>query len=259
MSEPLFVLDPHNHATASGAAPYTAGAHTPRGSGNLLRTILLLVGAGIVLALAIPVFNMWRDFIRLNLSGVETTARVEDTYIDTDSDGNEYYRVIYTFDYTSADGSTGEQRAEVSISESQYEQLEVGQSLPIVYDASNPAITAPGKPAPWSALLSTAVLLLVGGMFGYFWAADRRAEQHAHQLQQHGQLLHGNITSINGYYDSDDNSYEVALEYSFTTPQGHTLQNEERRIRNDLTGQPLPPVGTRVAIWYVSDQNYVLL
>ncbi len=259
MTEPIFVLDPHNHATATGAAPYIAGAYTPRGSGNLLRTILLLVGAGIVLALALPVFNMWRNFIHLNRNGVETTARVADTYVEQDAENKEYYHVVYTFDYTRADGSTGEQRAEKSIAKAEYEQLEVGQSLPIVYDADNPAITTLGKPAPWSALIGTAALLLVGGMVGYFWNLDRRAEQHARQLQQQGQLLHGNITTINGSYDSDDNRYEIALEYQFTTPQGRTLQNEERRVRNDLTGQPLPPVGTPIAIWYVSDQNYVLL
>ncbi len=49
------------------------------------------------------------------------------------------------------------------------------------------------------------------------------------------------------------------MHYQFTTPDGRTLQKQEKLTRNDLKDKPLPPVGTRIAIWYMDTKTYKTL
>ncbi len=82
--------------------------------------------------------------------------------------------------------------------------------------------------------------------------------QYEHKLTRDGQLIYGTITHFRSYTDSEGDLM-VDAHYQFVTPRGSTFQNEERRVRNDLAGQPLPSVGTPVAIWYADDKTYRIL
>ncbi len=89
----------------------------------------------------------------------------------------------------------------------------------------------------------------------------RAISQRERRLSSRGQLIYGTLTSISSNTDGDD--FMVLVDYRFVTPQGREIDKGNRYSQhykaNHLAKQPLPPVGTRIAIWYVDDKTYKIL
>ena len=89
----------------------------------------------------------------------------------------------------------------------------------------------------------------------------RVISQRERKLSKHGQVIYGTLTSISGY--TDEGHFMVMLDYRFVTPQGREIEKgntyRQQYIANHLANQPLPPVSTPVAIWYVDEKTYKLL
>jgi len=83
-------------------------------------------------------------------------------------------------------------------------------------------------------------------------------------LVSDGRLCDGEVESCRGRrargpHEDSDYYYEVAVRYSFRTPDGLRLTGEAEAARDDLRKAELPPPGTPVRVLYLTDTNYQLL
>jgi hypothetical protein len=75
-------------------------------------------------------------------------------------------------------------------------------------------------------------------------------------------IIIGSLQSATGRTRLTDKGvtfYDLSVKYEFKTPAGRTITTTAQRVRSDLSGQPLPPDGTPVAILYATDFNYELI
>jgi hypothetical protein len=252
MTDELFLLDPKNRDVATGNAPY---------KGDELESFLicLILFFAMLISCGFVSFNELNEFFRLSSAGVITSATVVDRYTRESDDSTNYY-IVYEFRYSKPDGEPVVQRDKDRVSFDKYERLEPGMQIEVFYDPNDPTISALQHPNIFDLVLRSsfsflwlglvAFLLLVVISFASFIGGRRFA--------RHGQLIYGTLTSISGDTDEDDD-FIIDMHYQFTTPDGRTLQKREQLTRNDLKDKPLPPVGTRIAIWYMDTKTYKTL
>lgn len=84
-----------------------------------------------------------------------------------------------------------------------------------------------------------------------------------HKLEKYGHLIEGEVRSCKGetkhYRYTVYTDFQVTLQYSFQSPNGHEITDETTQVANHLDKDTLPSPGTPVAIWYVDDKTYTVL
>ncbi len=254
----LFLLNPQNRDVATGNAP------CPK---EYLRNLRVYLNWSFLclLAFILTCGFLFLDgelykYFRLSSAGVTTPATVVDRRISTSDDSTSYY-ITYEFRYVQPNGEPAVQRGEDDVSSGEYERLEPGMQIEVISDPNDPSVSALQLPnifnLVWQApyLVSLVLPAFVFPPLTVFWIICYIKKR---KLARDGQLIYGTITHFRSYTDSDDD-FVINMHYQFVTPRGSTFQNEERRVRNDLAGQPLPSVGTPIAIWYADDKTYRIL
>ena len=89
----------------------------------------------------------------------------------------------------------------------------------------------------------------IAGPIAGFVQRQRRPVRH---------VIKGQLVACSGKVD-DDGDFALKLRYRFRSPSGQILTGQTSQIRNDLKGAKLPKPGTRIAVYYRSDQSYLLL
>ncbi len=260
MSETVFVLNPVHRAIAHGRQPYTlnsAGVSVL----SLIAPLFLLVGMLTSSALIPLTRQAWHEYNTLTAEMQSGTAQVLDKHISYDDEGNASYFVSYTFTHPMPNGEPYQYKATASVSRSTYDQLEYGQPLPIVFAPSDPTISRLNPPPIAEPIFATIFTLvwLVGwnGVAGYFSYRTLRDWLEQRALRQ-GQLCYGTLTKITGEVESTLN-YKITVDYTFTAPDGTPISDTASCYNSYRPATPLPPAGTRVAIWYGNRRTYRLL
>ncbi len=260
MADPVFVLNPAHRAVAHGQQPYPGD-----GAGVSLLTLIaplfLLVGILIGSALIPLTRQAWHEYHTLTAELQSGTAQVQTKHISYDEEGDASYFVSYTFTHPLPNGEPYHYEATASVSRSTYDQLEYGQPLPIVFAPSDPTISRLNPPHIAEPMLITifTFVWLVGwnGVAGYFSYRTLRDWLGQRALRR-GQLLYGTLTKITGVAESTLN-YKITVDYTFTAPDGTPLSDTAYRYNSYRPATALPPIGTRVAIWYGNRRTYRLL
>ncbi len=261
MTDELFLLDPKNRDVATGNAPFKGYPLKP----ILYSSFTFFFSCFILIILCgFLSFDELNTYIRLSRASVTSPATVVGRYTSKSDDSTNYY-IVYEFRYSKPDGEPVVQRDEDRVSFDEYEWLEPGTQIEVFYDPSDPTISALQHPNIFNlvpdpplfiflCLLFIFLYLLLGlpSIIGFIGFIKGR------NLARHGKLIYGTLTSISGDTDSEDD-FIIDMHYQFTTPDGRTLQKQEKLTRNDLKDKPLPPVGTRIAIWYMNTKTYKAL
>lgn len=260
MDNDLFILDPKQRSVAIGGAPYK-GQQAVAGCASFP---LLFLGIGIFVTLffLLPMtITGWIEYVRLRDAGVTTPATVVDRYISESDDSTSYY-IVYEFRHTLPNGEPAVQQDEDSVSSDEYDRLEQGMQIEIIYDPNDPTISDMQPPDIFEPVLMTGFTIIWAGfwngMSGFMSYGLLAAAWKERKLTREGQLVHGTLTRITGDTDSDGD-FLVDLHYRFVTPHGREINGHERNHTNVHRNTPLPPAGTPVAIWYADDKNYKVL
>ncbi len=93
----------------------------------------------------------------------------------------------------------------------------------------------------------------VWALLGYFFIERK--------LEKYGHLIEGEIRSCKSRTLRNRTcfAFEVMLEYSFQSPNGHEITSETTQTANHLDEYTIPSPGTPLAIWYVNDKTYTVL
>ena len=241
-----FLLNPTNGTFVARDA--RRQARQP-GSGRIalwLAGVLLLV-TSVVWALTVP---DWITWYRLREDGVEITGTINDLQV---RDGDHF--VLYRFEPGQAGVIfTGEQR----VSETTYTSITDDMLPVVIYFPDDPTISRLDVPSPEdttrdrltiiaAGLTSLLVLLVIVSLVQRLTGPDRDK-----------QVIRGQVVTCTGYVD-EDGDYNLKLRYRFVSPSGQTITAQTAQIRNDLRNKALPPPGTPVAVYYLSDRSYLLL
>ncbi len=105
--------------------------------------------------------------------------------------------------------------------------------------------------------LGFSYLMIISHIVG-FSGQYRRAKPKFPRLQASTIILSGEMTSCKPdiRYRS---GHHIIVEYQVQSPSGATLAGRQKRHRQDLHGQPIPPPGTPVRVLYADDDVYVML
>jgi hypothetical protein len=211
-----------------------------------LAGVLLLV-ASVLWALTVP---DWITWYRLREDGIEITGTISDLQV---RDGQ--YFVLYRFEPGQAGVIfAGEQR----VSKTTYESITTDMLPVVIYFPDDPAISRLDVFNPEdtmrdrltiiaAGLTGLLVLLVIVGLVQRLTGPDRDR-----------QVIRGQVVRCAGYRD-EDGDYNLKLSYRFVSPSGQTITAQTAQIRNDLRNKALPPPGTPVAVYYLSDRSYLLL
>ena len=239
----LFLLNPANAAYLSGK--WQRPARTPAGCMPLL--VLPFLALGLVLSVMLVRENTTQQAVRRD--GLPTTGTYIDKDINRNTEGDTY---SLTYEYV-VDGQT--YRRTYSVGKRRYDRTEVGSTVEILYlpdDLGTSRLVFGNKPILWMALFLTiwnAIVLFILLWMGLrIWANIR--------LNRGGLITDGELQEIVGQTDGEGN-YTITVKFTFLEPdKGDRINDETWQIRDDLKDQPLPPPGTRLAILYLSPQNY---
>jgi hypothetical protein len=222
------------------------------GGGCLLLFMLPFMAVGLfVIAMAI---NEWREYQLIASTGVATRGQYVSRRYDDDDDGTTYY-ASYEFQ---VDGIT--YSSEQSIGRAVYDRVERGAGVEVHYAPSDPGVSRIagtndlGGPIFLTVFSIFWNLITWGVVIGTIYSASRNR-----QLIQGGQLVTGELLGVWGDKDSDGD-LQVKAAYRFVAPDsGEALTKKESAQRNDLKGDPLPAVGTPVAVLYRNKNHFRML
>lgn len=216
--------------------------------GVLFMLPFVVIGA-VVIGLALRDIFVWQA---LGDHGVTTPGAITGKRISIGDDSDTYY-VIFEYVYNGSSYS-GEQSVDYSF----YDRAERGAYVDVLLLPENPGIVklADHNEPPtflvffavcWNGIVWTIAI-------GMFSASGRYR-----QLMREGQMIRGEIASIKGHTDSDDD-YIITVEYAFRAPDDGTLIiGKQRHTRNDLKRERLPRQGTPVAVMYRNKNHYQML
>lgn len=258
----VFVLKPENRNVAQGFVPYQ-----PSGMQNVWPyTILILLT--LFFCICSPVFSLgqeWLAYLMLQNQFATTTGQILDKVVDRDSDDVDYL-ITYTFEHPDRNGEPQAYTNTESVDYAYFTQVEQGMSVEVYFSPDNPTIsqlTPPTIDQMIPTTLGTLIAVVIGfvllnGMI-HALVVQRRSARRERYLSQHGQLLRGTLTYIEGKLD-EDNDYVLNVRYEFQSPYGIRQQGAgSSGCVNYFKGHPLPPLGTPVAVWYADDQTYTML
>ncbi|MCU0497430.1 MAG: DUF3592 domain-containing protein [Anaerolineae bacterium] len=189
---------------------------------------------------------------QLKRDGVITRGIIDDLTIEEDSDDTDYY-AFYWFE---VNGVAYTRRA--SLNREQYADLEIGGGVEVIYLPTDPTtsrIVGEGGPI-WL------IMLLGGGfaLFGLFGSIRVLSNMQAYRrLSREGKLIKSQIDRLTTRKDSDDDFY-IKVAFTVIDPvSGQTVQGQQEVMRTDLKNQPLPEVGTPLAVLYLNTRLYRVL
>ena len=198
----------------------------------------------------------WRNYHILNTTGMVTRGEYTNKYITTDDDdGGTTYHVEYLYEVNERVFSGSD-----TVSREAYSGAGVGEGIGILYAPGDPGLSTLegandiGTPifltffaGFWNLVSWGIFLALIVGAY-----RDR-------QLVRDGQLVNGELLSINGRNGSKG-SYHVTAEFSFLPPdEGEVIFGKQTAQRNDLRGASLPGKGTPVMVLYKNRKHFKML
>lgn len=198
----------------------------------------------------------WYEWLLLSQNRITTTAYIVDKRIDTESDGDVSYYVLYRFLYDEREYQR-EERVEGDV----YYQVKEGSSRDVIFAPQNPSVSRLEDDgfsvnAPISLTLFT---VCWNGFFGFvIYSGSRRVNQLS-RLAKSGRVVTGEIVDCQGRKDSEGD-FQLSVTYAFTSPQtGQRITKKEKHQRNDLVRAKLPHRGTPAMILYMNDKLFRLL
>jgi hypothetical protein len=248
---------------------------------SLFQTILLIAFFGIFLLSAIQVLGS--DYnqnialpAQLRESGIETRADITNvrsrfvsgsyTGRTRTADRTDYY-AIYEFT-VERNGQPRKYRGEYQVTDSAFVQItqalyhgEKMRFVPvhIVYLSTNPEISLPRELVERDpATATTSMLCITLPLIAFFvigiivavWMKWREIS-----LSNGGYLIEGKIVSSE--WTTVGKRMALAIQYTFTTPEGLTVNQKHTTLRSDIT--ELPASNTPVAVLYGGGQNFKLM
>ena len=245
MSEEPFVLCPKNRNVALGIASYRPNIHSLRlvmCNHTVLWKLSLLSILFISLFTFYGFISMLMQEWRLNQAGIITGAVVKDKSIYSSGDSTRYY-VTYQFNHIPPNGDPRSYSNTHHMSENDYREFEKGMKIDIVYDPQDPAISdlypvssdwVPGVPA----------LIFIGFFLAFYFFAFFKGYRRERQLARYGQLLHGTLIEIEGYYS--DIGYQVVAHYTFVSPTGRVIAGKPQSTVNNKLKKNRCPLRERL-------------
>lgn len=185
---------------------------------------------------------------------VETTATIIERNIFEHDNGIKRYKLGYTFEL---EGETYTDYNDVDLAT--YDDLEIGDPISIYYALNDPNYTRViGFDDEFSllgyTLLWVFMALVLSGVSYYLIRRYRRLST----LREHGKVISGELIDISAIIDRSD--YVVTVNAQFNQPDTHQTLTGKRHYRaNHLSDQPLPPVGSRLAIYYYDQKLWEVL
>lgn len=253
----VFFLNPHHQPFVEGQSHMLGSierAHYARKYYMGLPTLFaLLICVGWIGYL---LFGSWTESQlaqRLDAAGVMTQARVVELH--NDGRGLQPYQVVYNFDYSGPGGTTATTTGQQPISQTDYELLKPGDSIPVRYLPDDPMVSRiVGRAAV--PLWFYFPLLLVPVLSGYVFSWYRSLEhwKRLQHLEKEGRLLDGLVVSCSKGIRLPKDRRQVWLEYRFRSPEGRVLNDRAEGGMEEH--DPLPAPGTAVKVLYVNDELY---
>lgn len=164
---------------------------------------------------------------------------------------------VLRFTFAPPGGSPAE--FERSVAQGTFDGTRMGGPLPVLYSPSHPEAVLPADNDGWGpvarkvlfALVWNAICLpMVGWLLWRLWF-DLRI-RHAARLRR------GKLVGITPDEDGDGD-FVVKVAYTFQDHEGRTLDATWSGPCKALEGQPLPAVGTPIAVAYADRRTYLLL
>jgi hypothetical protein len=114
---------------------------------SVTRTLYVPIIVAIIgLIILVLGFSLYSSRLLLSNTGIDTQAIVIDRQIDIDDEGHRSYRITYQYKVvSSSDDSIQIHEGSASVSRSEYEQLAIGDEVPIVYAAKKPTLSRMGS------------------------------------------------------------------------------------------------------------------
>jgi len=237
--------------------PFIMGiTHRLPGIGAGFLGIIGLVFIVPALCFLVPVLM---DASALAQRGITTTATITDLHF-TKSSGKNGPTYTYYVTVQFLDSMERVQNHTQTISKISYDRLRSGQTVTLVYDRDNPNVAQlsgrdQDNPSVNIALIGGAIFGCIGSVIVF---VSLMGMLETKRLQYKARLLKGAILSISGYRNSKGR-YSISLQYQLVSPTGQTLVRRDTETRNDMTDQPLPPIGAPVYIAYVNDKLFRVL
>lgn len=243
----IFVLDIQHAAFVAGRV------QRPSASSGLTCTALFMIPF-LVIGL-IMIVSTLRDVsiaLAINNHGVAVQGKIVNKHISSDDSSDTYY-VSFEYTYNGIPYA-----AEQTVNQDVFNRAEYGATVNLLLLPEDPGIARMAGHAEthFSMILATVcwngiVWTTVIGMF----SASRRYRH----LMREGQKIRGEIVSIKGHTNSDDD-YIITVEYAFRAPDDGTLIiGKQRHTRNDLKRERLPRQGAPVAVIYRNKNHYRML
>lgn len=202
--------------------------------------------------------NEWMIRQRLQTSGIAVQGKITELNIVSDEGDRIYYA---TFSYQVLASEQVLSRRE-NVGATFYRTLSEGQAININYLPDDPKTARIVRTPPMTSAVELLLPALVGGGFIVIALITlfslTNAQARARVLQT-ATVLPATLTSVSSRIDNED---DIILTYSFRLPRpnGTTFDPLPLTIvANQLRGQPLPPIGTPLAVLYASDANYWVL
>jgi uncharacterized protein DUF3592 len=199
---------------------------------------------------------------KLDQSGVTTSATVTDQRISTSTDSKGRRSTSYYITYKFYAGQSNNDSpvlytSEQLVSSDTYNNTFDGGSIDIRYlpdDPKTSRIMNDNVNDPKIMLFFMAIFLAIPILFIYFTLRNSGRNR---RMESEGQIITGRITEAK--LTRIKSNYQLALRYTFTSPEGEELSKKESRVRNDLRNGGVPAEGTPVAVVYVHSKLYRML
>jgi hypothetical protein len=234
--------------------------------GCIVLLILLLV---FMLFFVYPFYQAYPSFREIFIirpaiesSGVSTTATYTHRYIRLFGEDGFFY--CFSYRYTVA--SRFYQGEHCSINVHLHYSI-VGSTVQIQYAADKPHLSIAVDEASelplhdYVMVMGTSTWFVIAGFV--FWISMLKDLWASLMLNRQAKAVGGELLEVSGATGQDDiglPQYIIKIRYSFIEPQtGEYIEGQAQAIRNDLAMQPLPAVGTRLAIQYWNKDNYQVL
>jgi hypothetical protein len=174
--------------------------------------------------------------------------------IEEDSEDTTYHNLFYAF-------YVGDTRyeGEASVSEVFYNQHPENSTVDIAYVASDPGISRLSKDITVLNFRNAFFMFLLTCFFILIILYSYKENRKNHLLKRHGKLVRGQLLSITGKTDSEDD-YILTLNLTFRTPDTSEIITTTRHIIADhLKDVALPTDRVPIYIFYASKDNWEVL
>lgn len=249
-----FIVHSENIAYIKGEEAYPASIKQEQR--DSLGCFMLIV-LGLIIITLVGWYAIIRSLIEESLltqNPATTQGIVIKREIVEDSESTTY-RLFYAF-------YIGDTRYEgkASVNESFYNQHPENSPVDITYVASDPSIFRLSGHSRAGLMLMNAFMMLIWTFFfiiltAFYYKQHRKQ----HLIKRHGKLVRGQLLSITGETDSDDD-YVLIIKLTFRTPDTSEIITTTRHIlANRLKDVALPTDRIPIYIFYANKDNWDVL